>query len=253
MKSIKVPMLSSSSYSSLSSSFCVIKSVLSVIGLIVTRYLLVSIWIILYSPNLFLTIILGINLICPSVISSPSSIPNSLGDNNFPPRFISSGGGTGGGGSGSEIVIRVKEGPSSLGKEIYRLTGEDPDGDPLTFGVLGTIGEDILKIDNDKSSSSATIYLRKELDRETRDSYSLVLTLTDGKLGKGNYVSIGKVIFFSFSSYFPRDFYLFLFLFSFWNHILTITYLVSLCFTNVNCSNHNNLTSQLISHQLVTL
>ena len=75
-----------------------------------------------------------------------------------------------------------------MNKEIYRLVGEDPDDDPLTFGVLGTIGEDILRIENVKPNQ-AVIYLRKELDRETRDSYSLVLTLTDGKLGKGNFVS----------------------------------------------------------------
>ena len=99
-------------------------------------------------------------------------------DNNFPPRFSSK--------SGPEIVIHVKEGPSSLGKEIYRLQGEDGDGDPLTFGVLGSIG-DILNIVNDKNEG--IIYLAKELDRETRNSYSLVLTLTDGKLAKGDFVS----------------------------------------------------------------
>lgn len=121
----------------------------------------------------------------------PYPVHASLTDNNFPPRFASSSSSSPSspnGGSGSEIVVRVKEGPSSLNKEIYRLVGEDPDGDPLTFGVLGSIGEDILRIENEKPNQ-AVIYLRKELDRETRDSYSLVLTLTDGKLGKGNFVS----------------------------------------------------------------
>jgi hypothetical protein len=124
----------------------------------------------------------------------PGKVQCSLSDNNFPPRFAASGGG----GSGSEIVVRVKEGPSSLNKEIYRLVGEDPDGDALTFGVLGAIGEDILKIENEKPNQ-AVIYLRKELDRETRDSYSLVLTLTDGKLGKGNFVSTFCLYFMIFS------------------------------------------------------
>uniref|UniRef100_T1KWL6 Cadherin domain-containing protein n=2 Tax=Tetranychus urticae TaxID=32264 RepID=T1KWL6_TETUR len=175
----------------------------SVVGLIFNSLVsstssLVSIWIILsllssppppIVPNSSL-FSLGFFTIVLTCTASPSSVPNSHADNNFPPRFTSTGSSLG---SGSEIVIRVKEGPSSLGKEIYRLTGEDPDGDPLTFGVLGTFGEDILKIENVKPSQ-AIIYLRKELDRETRDSYSLVLTLTDGKLGKGNYITKSMLI-----------------------------------------------------------
>lgn len=108
---------------------------------------------------------------------------------NFPPRFVSTDGTSGTG----EIVVRVKEGPSDLGKEIVRLAGEDPDGDPLTFGVLGTIGSDIIRVEN-VPVNGAIVYLRKELDRETRDSYTVVLTLTDNKLGKGNYVSSANSI-----------------------------------------------------------
>lgn len=84
--------------------------------------------------------------------------------------------------------MRVREGQSSLNKEIYHLIGEDPDGDPLQFGVLGTLGRDLLRIES-VGKEEAKIYLRKELDREIQDSYTLVLTLTDGKLGKGNFVS----------------------------------------------------------------
>ena len=87
----------------------------------------------------------------------------------------------------SEIVVRVKEGESSLHKQIYHLYGEDPDGDQLRFGVLGTIGSDLLRIES-VPPNEAKVYLKKELDREIQDSYTLVLTLTDGKLGKGNYV-----------------------------------------------------------------
>ncbi|RWS14756.1 cadherin-23-like protein [Dinothrombium tinctorium] len=108
--------------------------------------------------------------------------------NNFPPRFV-----TNPATGGSEIIVRVREGPSSLGKEIHRLVGEDPDGDLLTFGVLGALGSDILHIENVKPNQ-AIVYLRKELDRETRDSYSLVLTLTDGKLGKGNFITKSMLI-----------------------------------------------------------
>lgn len=109
---------------------------------------------------------------------------------NMPPRFKSDGNDFD---SQSEIVVRVKEGSSSLNKEIYHLYGEDPDNDPLSFGVLGTIGKDLLRIES-ISSTEAKIYLKKELDREIQDSYTLVLTITDGKLGKGNYVSYCKKV-----------------------------------------------------------
>ena len=103
---------------------------------------------------------------------------------NLPPRFVTLPG------YSSDIVLAIKEGNSSLNKEIYRLAGEDPNGDKLKFGVMGPIGSDILRIENDSPMpNQATIYLRKELDRETQPSYSLVLTLTDGRLAKGSFVS----------------------------------------------------------------
>ena len=115
---------------------------------------------------------------------------------NLPPRFT-----TDPNGPGSEIVVVVKEGPESLGKEILRVAGEDPDGDELTFGVQAPAGNELIKIVNHvPSRNSAVIYLNKELDRETKDSYSLVLTLTDGKLGTDKFVSI----LFPLSSHSPR-------------------------------------------------
>lgn len=103
---------------------------------------------------------------------------------NLPPRFVTLPG------YSPDIVLTIKEGNSSLNKEIYRLAGEDPNGDKLRFGVMGAIGSDILRIENDvPTNNQATIYLRKELDRETQPSYSLILTLTDGRLAKGSYVS----------------------------------------------------------------
>ncbi|KAH7637786.1 cadherin-23-like protein [Dermatophagoides farinae] len=104
---------------------------------------------------------------------------------NLPPRFKSDSNDFD---TQSEIVVRVKEGASSLNKEIYHLYGEDPDNDPLTFGVLGTLGKDLLRIES-ISNNEAKVYLKKELDREIQDSYTLVLTITDGKLGKGNYIT----------------------------------------------------------------
>lgn len=85
-------------------------------------------------------------------------------------------------------MVRVKEGPASIGKLIYTLKGEDPDDDPLTFGVLGSMASDLLRIEN-VPGNQANVYLRKELDRESTESYQMVITLTDGKLGRGNWVS----------------------------------------------------------------
>lgn len=132
---------------------------------------------------------------------SAYQLTNNLIANNLPPKFVqtASGGGgssstsTGSGQSTSEIVLRVKEGPQSIGKLIYTLRGEDPDDDPLTFGVLGAMASDLLRIEN-VPGNQANVYLRKELDRETTESHQVVITLTDGKLGKGNWVSF--VLFF---------------------------------------------------------
>nr|XP_034827125.1 cadherin-23 [Maniola hyperantus] len=100
---------------------------------------------------------------------------------NRPPRFLIDG--------RSEIVIRLKEGPDTpVGSLIYRLRGVDPDGDTLRFGIREQVGSDIIRIEA-ISSNEANIYLVKELDREVRDEYSFVLTLTDGHLGDGNFIT----------------------------------------------------------------
>ncbi|XP_060803722.1 cadherin-23 [Amyelois transitella] len=100
---------------------------------------------------------------------------------NRPPRFLIDG--------QSEIVVRLKEGVETpIGSLIYRLRGVDPDGDPLTFGIKDQLGSDILRLEA-ISSNEANIYLVKELDREVRDEYSFVLTLTDGHLGEGNFIT----------------------------------------------------------------
>ncbi|CAH1406526.1 unnamed protein product [Nezara viridula] len=100
---------------------------------------------------------------------------------NRPPRFLIDG--------QTEIVLRLKEGPDTpVGSLIYRLRGMDPDGDPLTFGIRDYPGSDVIRIEN-LGTSEANIYLNKELDREVRDEYMMVLTLTDGRLGEGNYIT----------------------------------------------------------------
>ncbi|CAG9785729.1 unnamed protein product [Diatraea saccharalis] len=100
---------------------------------------------------------------------------------NRPPRFLIDG--------QSEIVVRLKEGPDTpVGSLIHRLKGVDPDGDTLRFGLRDQVGSDIIRLEA-ISSNEANIYLVKELDREVRDEYSFVLTLTDGHLGEGNFVT----------------------------------------------------------------
>lgn len=125
-----------------------------------------------------------------SAVCQAYQLTNNLIANNLPPKFIQSPAGAAASGVNSEIVVRVKEGPQSIGKLIYTLKAEDPDEDPLTFGVLGTMASELLRIEN-TPGNQANVYLRKELDRETTESHQLVITLTDGKLGKGNWVSSG--------------------------------------------------------------
>lgn len=104
---------------------------------------------------------------------------------NSPPKFALDGVG--------EIVVKVREGPESVGKLLYRLRGEDADGDRLDFGVVGPVGQEILRFER-LGSSEANVYLNKELDREMVDSYSLVLTLTDGRLGEGQFIRHSMLI-----------------------------------------------------------
>ncbi|XP_044002013.1 cadherin-23 isoform X2 [Aphidius gifuensis] len=99
---------------------------------------------------------------------------------NHPPQFIIDG--------QNEIVVKVKEGPETpVGKLIHTLTGRDEDGDPLIFGIKHQPGADVIKLKN-TDKNKAYIYLNKLLDREIRDEYLLILTLTDNKLGDGNYI-----------------------------------------------------------------
>ncbi|XP_042243245.1 cadherin-related family member 1-like [Homarus americanus] len=100
---------------------------------------------------------------------------------NTPPRFVLNG--------QSEIVIRLTEGEAApVGSKIATLRGSDPDGDPLTFGVRGVEGRDLLRIEQN-GANEANVYLRKALDREIKDEYTMVLTLTDNKLGEGQFIT----------------------------------------------------------------
>ncbi|ETN63913.1 hypothetical protein AND_004358 [Anopheles darlingi] len=89
----------------------------------------------------------------------------------------------------AEIVIRLKEYPDTpVGTLIYKLRGYDADGDPLTFGVQKSADSNIIRL-KQNTSSEAYVYLNHELDRETKEEYTLILTLSDGRLGEGNFVT----------------------------------------------------------------
>ncbi|XP_076254709.1 cadherin 88C [Rhynchophorus ferrugineus] len=100
---------------------------------------------------------------------------------NRPPRFLIDG--------QTEIVLRLKEGDETpIRSLLYKLKAYDPDGDPLTFGLRSSPGSDVIVVES-TSNTEANVYLNKLLDREEQDEYALVLTLTDGRLGIGNYVT----------------------------------------------------------------
>ncbi|XP_033230917.1 cadherin-23 isoform X2 [Belonocnema kinseyi] len=118
--------------------------------------------------------------ICFVLFLLASFLQPSIARNN-PPRFLTDG--------QTEIILRLKEGPKTpVGSLIHRLRGVDPDGDELIFGIRNQPGSDIIRVEN-FNPNEANIYLNKPLDRENQDEYALVLTLTDGKLGEGNFIT----------------------------------------------------------------
>uniref|UniRef100_A0AAR5PBK0 Cadherin domain-containing protein n=1 Tax=Dendroctonus ponderosae TaxID=77166 RepID=A0AAR5PBK0_DENPD len=132
-------------------------------------------------PNLQLT---KANLLILILIPLFSVI--SVVECNRPPRFLIDG--------QTEIVLRLKEGnETQIGTLLYKLRAYDADGDRLTFGVKPTADSDVIIIDS-TSNNEANVYLNKLLDREEQDEYPLVLTLTDGHLGPGNYVTQSLLI-----------------------------------------------------------
>ncbi|KAJ8962164.1 hypothetical protein NQ318_018121 [Aromia moschata] len=122
-----------------------------------------------YSYHLISTIFLLLNFSIKSVSC------------NRPPRFLIDG--------QTEIVLRLKEGADTpVGTLIYKLRGFDADGDSLKFGIRSSPESNVIRVES-TSPTEANVYLNKLLDREEQDEYALVLTLTDGHLGHGNYIT----------------------------------------------------------------
>ena len=105
---------------------------------------------------------------------------------NTPPRFLLEGGENAVGG---DIVVRLKEGPGTPpGTRILQLRGYDRDGDELTFDVVGPEAQQLFRIEN-HHNNEASVYLNQVLDAESTDEYQFILTLTDGNLGEGNFIT----------------------------------------------------------------
>ena len=118
---------------------------------------------------------------------------------NSPPRFMLDNTSNQANVGGSGIVLRLKEGGRSAGQpetgtKIFHLRGIDNDGDALTFGVVSN-PDGIIKVQNDPSGTNeANVLLARELDAEEKTQYEVVLSLTDGRLGSGNFITRSMLI-----------------------------------------------------------
>ncbi|XP_070544681.1 cadherin-related family member 1-like [Ptychodera flava] len=64
-----------------------------------------------------------------------------------------------------------------VGETMYILIAQDPDGDPITFGI--TTGSDFFDV-SDQNDTHANVKLIQELDYETATSHDITWTLHDG-------------------------------------------------------------------------
>ena len=85
-----------------------------------------------------------------------------------------------------KLVFTVLENIPS-GTEIATIPVTDPDGDPLTF-TLGGSDESLFALDN--QSGKLTIVEASMFDYETRQSFNLIVTASDGKLSVTKAVEI---------------------------------------------------------------
>ena len=109
---------------------------------------------------------------------------------NVPPKFILDGGQNSPGG---DIVVRLKEGPETPpGTKILHLRGHDPDGDRMRFGFRGS-APGLIRIEGGQNGE-ASVFLERELDAETETEHQILLTLTDGKLGAGKFITQSLIL-----------------------------------------------------------
>ena len=113
-----------------------------------------------------------------------------VGAANAPPKFILDGGQNSPGG---DVVVRLKEGPETPpGTKILHLRGHDPDGDRMRFGFRGS-APGLIRIEGGQNGE-ASVFLERELDAETETEHQILLTLTDGKLGAGKFITQSLIL-----------------------------------------------------------
>ena len=109
---------------------------------------------------------------------------------NAPPKFILDGGQNSPGG---DVVVRLKEGPETPpGTKILHLRGHDPDGDRMRFGFRGS-APGLIRIEGGQNGE-ASVFLERELDAEAETEHQILLTLTDGKLGAGKFITQSLIL-----------------------------------------------------------
>ena len=126
-------------------------------------------------------------VLCFAILSLAAAM---VGAANVPPKFILDGGQNSPGG---DVVVRLKEGPDTPpGTKILHLRGHDPDGDRMRFGFRGST-PGLIRIEGGQNGE-ASVFLERELDAETETEHQILLTLTDGKLGAGKFITQSLIL-----------------------------------------------------------
>ncbi|XP_064595123.1 cadherin-99C-like [Liolophura sinensis] len=76
--------------------------------------------------------------------------------------------------SGDLYVQPISEG-TTPNTQVYLAVAQDPDNEPLTYSIIGGNAGNVFRI----NATSGMIFLRTNLDRETRDSYDIQLQARD--------------------------------------------------------------------------
>ncbi|XP_061563679.1 cadherin-related family member 1 isoform X2 [Cololabis saira] len=98
----------------------------------------------------------------------------SLGQSDYAPYFYDN---VAGSTSGNMAFLSISE-DTPVGTQVYILNGTDPEGDPVRYGLTFEKGStEYLQVD----PKSGNVTLVQELDRETQDEISVVVSITDGR------------------------------------------------------------------------
>ncbi|XP_016429791.1 cadherin-related family member 1-like isoform X3 [Sinocyclocheilus rhinocerous] len=102
------------------------------------------------------------------------SLCMSLGQSDFAPYFYDNGAGSSNGNLG---LFSISE-DTSVGTHVYTLSGSDPEGEPVTYGMTFDKGsKDYFSVE----PKSGNVTLIQTLDREVQDEIVAFVTITDGR------------------------------------------------------------------------